>query len=130
MNIYQFVKDTCSEQNPSINTAEVQTLVGTLRSAGFQDELRPIELVLVRQLVLSRLAKPQVRTAAVQTADADIRKAPTVMVPMTSQARFDEIDALRGKNLCPRCKKGTEVVKLSNYQPSRYCKKCRVALWD
>lgn len=119
MNIYALVRHTCEESGFSVATGAVQRLVGTLRSAGFSDSLSSSEVVQVKRILAKRfkeLSSPQLRTAEVES-------------PITSTAKFEEIETLRSRNLCPRCKSEMEEVKLANYEKARFCAKCKVALW-
>lgn len=119
MNIYNLVQDVCGDAGVTISTSGVQRLVGTLRAAGFKDSLNQHETGIATKIISSRISKlddPNLRTAGVEA-------------PITSTARFEEIESLRSKNLCPRCKNSMEQVKLSKYEPAKFCKACKVALW-
>jgi ribosomal protein S27AE len=124
MNIFTFVSNVCATNEVSVNSSGVQRLVGTLRVAGFADEIKPAESLLAQQLIEGRLHKisnGQFRqAAAVSTSKVE---------PINSKAHFEEIDSFRSKNVCPRCKSNMERVKLANYEESAYCPRCKVALW-
>ena len=94
MNIYTLVQDVCAGADVIISTSGVQRLVGTLRSAGFKDSLDARESVVATTIISSRINKlntPNIRTAGIEA-------------PISSVAKFQEIDDLRSKNKCPRCK--------------------------
>ncbi len=123
MNIYQLVSDTCNQADVS-DLSTVHRLVGTLRSAGFTDELSDSQCTTAVQILQARiLPKRMAVTAAVEEADVHTDE------PLSPKAKFEEIEALRGKNLCPRCKREMNEVKLSDYRKSKYCRSCKVALW-
>ena len=103
MNIYKLVQDSCAHAKVEISTGGVQRLVGTLRAAGFSDTVADHEVKTAVSIIhkrISRLDTPNVRTAGVEA-------------PIASTAQFEEIEALRSKNKCPRCKKDMEQVKLA-----------------
>jgi hypothetical protein len=119
MNIYTLVQSVCSDADVAISTSGVQRLVGTLRAAGFEDRLDARQAGLAKQIISNRISKldaPNLRTAG-------------VVAPISSTARFEEIESLRSKNKCPRCKSNMEQVKLATYEPAKFCKRCKVALW-
>jgi len=126
MNIYTFVRDTCTKANFGVNTGAVQRLVGTLRAAGFQDDLSTKDAQIATQIInkrLKQISSPEMRTAGVES-------------PISSTAKFEEIESLRSKNLCPRCKSTMDEVKLATYnktkaayEKAKFCKRCKVALW-
>jgi len=121
MNIYELVNNVCKKNAFDLNTSGVQRLVGTLRSAGFSDTLSALETTQAQQILEKRLqavSSPTLRTAA----NASV-------APISSLAKFEEIDSFRTKNVCPRCKSKMERVKLAKYEKAAYCPTCKVALW-
>jgi len=118
MTVYNFVRNVLTTAGIQ-DLHVVQKFVGTARTMGFEGDLSDGDQRLLKKLVLDRVAS----TGKQVTASAGAEK-------FTSHARFEEIDSLRGRNLCPRCK--TEMnpaVKLADYQIAKYCKACKVALW-
>jgi hypothetical protein len=119
MNIYNLVQHVCADAKVTISTSGVQRLVGTLRAAGFTDTLNTHETGIATDIISSRINKlgtPSLRTAGIEA-------------PIASTARFEEIESLRSKNKCPRCKSDMEQVKLATYELAKFCKACKVALW-
>jgi ribosomal protein S27AE len=123
MNIYDFVSGVCRKRTLDVNTAAVQRLVGTLRCAGFSDDIVTTEQALAETMLVDRLRHLDDPTLHVAS---DLSSS---ISPIPSTAKFEEIDTLRSKNMCPRCKKSMEMVKLANYEKAAYCTSCKVALW-
>ena len=119
MDIYNFVKTVCHSKNVPADTTLVQRFVGTLRSAGFSNDLTNKDMVDARLLIIDRLTNREIRTAGTASE-----------TPITSVAKFQEIHSFMSENKCPRCKETMESVKLANYEAANYCSRCKVALWQ
>jgi len=122
MNIYQLVAEACAKAQIE-DTQTVHRLVGTLRSAGFPNEIAGAHIATATQIVLERIAPSRIVTAGTEVGEVEPDE------PLSPTAKFDEIESLRGKNLCPRCKREMSDVKLSDYRKAKHCKSCKVALW-
>jgi len=121
MHIYKLVRMMLAGAGIT-DTPTIQKYVGTARTMGFEDELSDSNTKLLTDLLLPRIAKKRKEIKPIKvTAAVD---------SVAGHVRFDEIDSLRGRNLCPRCKKEMNPgVKLADYQITKYCKHCKVALW-
>lgn len=129
--LYDVSKEFCASTEISQDTSTVQRLVGTLRTAGFPKYLSDRERKMALDL-LKRCASrenPRVPMKDLDNADPISKTAAASEAAVSSVGRFDAIDDLRGKSVCPRCKKDMIMVKLSAYEGAKYCSMCRVALW-
>jgi hypothetical protein len=137
MNIYDLVTQHCLSVG-TVDTAQVQRLVGTLRSAGFADDLPDRELSVVRETLAELSQRRQLRTAKLAAPDQG-RISPQQADRMTSvdgMDRFIEIEAYIEKGQCPRCHTPMAKVKLGSHLSggkdflvANYCKTCRTTLW-
>ncbi len=123
MKVYDFVRVVFAEVGIT-DTATIQKIVGTARSMGFEDGLNLTDQKQLGKILLARAPKTAGSHAGIPvTASVDPQ-------PVAAHTRFEEIESLRGQNLCPRCKKEMNPgVKLADYQTAKYCKGCKVALW-
>lgn len=124
MTVYDFVRSVCAQAGIN-DGATVEKLVGTARTMGFEDG----KFDLSDQKQLGKILLPN----APKTAGSHAGKPVTASADpqsVVAHTRFEEIESMRGKNLCPRCKKEMNPgVKLADYQTAKYCKTCKVALW-
>jgi len=125
MKVYDFVR-TVFAQAGIDDQGAIERGVGTARAMGFKDGFDPSDQRVLGKVLLRRGNAPIVAGShAGQPVTASIAKE-----KVTASTNFDEIESLRGRNLCPRCKKEMNPgVKLADYQMAKYCKGCRVALW-
>jgi hypothetical protein len=134
MNIYTLVTQHCR----TADTAQIQRMVGTLRSAGFADEVPDHELSTVRETLKDLSQRSQLRTAKAAPVDQGriTPKQPDRMSSVDGMDRFIEIEAYIEKGQCPRCHTSMSKVRLGShvaggkeYMPANYCKACRTTLW-
>jgi hypothetical protein len=134
MNIYALVTQHCQ----IADTAQVQRLVGTLRSAGFIDEVPDRELPLIRATLDDLVQRRKLRTAKAAPVDQGrmTQKQLDSMKSIDGMDRFIEIEAYIEKGQCPRCHTPMSKVKLGShisggkdYLQANYCKTCRTTLW-
>lgn len=123
MKVYDFVRMVLKQAGIQ-DAATVERFVGDARVMGFHDDMDLTDERQLGKLLLSRA--PQVagsHAGRPVTASVDLKS-------VTAATKFEEIDSLRAKNLCPRCKREMNPgVKLADYQTTKYCKHCKVALW-
>ena len=123
MKVYDFVRAVL-EQAGTPDAATVEHAVGTARAMGFEDGIDLTDQRQLGKILLSRAPKTAGSHAGQPvTASVDPQS-------VVAHTRFEEIESMRGKNLCPRCKREMNPgVKLADYQTAKYCKTCKVALW-
>lgn len=123
MTVYNLVRMVLATTGIT-DTSTIQKFVGTARTMGFEDDMDLTDELALGKILLSRAPKTAGSHAGIPiTASVDPQ-------PVVAHTRFEEIESLRGKNLCPRCKKEMNPgVKLADYQMAKYCKGCKVALW-
>ncbi len=121
--VYDFVRTVLASAGIE-DSGLIEKSVGTVRSMGFEDLLDLSDQRVLGKILLARAPTMSGSHAGRQvTASASTE-------PVTASTKFEEIDSLRGRNLCPRCKKEMNPgVKLADYQTAKYCKGCKVALW-
>jgi len=139
MNIYALVAQHCQ----TADTAQIQRLVGTLRSAGFDDEIQDRELPIVKETLADISQQRMLRNRPTHTARAALvdqgrmtSKQMDQMKSVDGMDRFIEIEAYIEKGQCPRCHTAMVKVKLGSHVPgdkgymqANYCKACRTTLW-
>jgi hypothetical protein len=136
MNIYEIVTQHCSSLG-TVDTAQVQRLVGTLRSAGFSDELPERELLVVRETLAELSQRRKLRTAKLAAPDQGrISPKSDRTTSVNSMDKFIEIEAYIEKGQCPRdhtpmakVKLGSHIAGAKDYLQAWYCKTCRTTLW-
>ncbi len=130
--LYEVSKQFCATAELPPDTGTVQRFVGTLRTAGFPSSLDSERERKMAMELLARCASRETPRELPQDKDGGEQISKTAApaeAAVPALGRFDTIDDLRGKSVCPRCKKDMVMVKLSAYEGAKYCSTCRVALW-
>ena len=127
MRLYHIVQGVLAEAGID-DRGTIEKHMGTACTMGFDPtrELSPYDQQMLERILTSQLRAP--KDAGLQAGKAVT--ASVAAESVTAHTRFEEIESLRGQNLCPRCKKEMNPeVKLADYQVAKYCKHCKVALW-
>lgn len=102
-------------------------LSSTLKFAGFHQVEDDDEFQSVLKIVTSKVEA--------WTADAPLVAAPPTEAVSEKEAakktkgRFEEIDSLNKKGVCPKCRTQMVEAKLKDGESVNYCKACKVTLW-
>jgi hypothetical protein len=116
VNLYNFVRIIAERSGLSLPQRERERIVGTLRTAGFSEDLstkRDKEQAL-------GVVTSQLRRAGVERGVTEARGGSEL---------FKAIRDLNSAARCGKCKGETEPAKLSNGEEINYCPKCRATMW-
>ena len=114
MDLYNFLTTIQSRLGVPITQAEKESMVGTLRVAGYDDLSNPADVESAIRVVTRLFQRKE--AALVESAS---KKA----------SAFGAIKDLNAKGLCGKCKGKMSTVKLANSEEANYCPTCRVTLW-